>query len=91
MSINQKHQIPFFGFQSIDGFLASSSRFDTETQIFIDSSLCNGLKGEIESEKIFSLGFSNLYLATGYEKGTINKPQWIKEIFSKSPSNISSL
>ena len=43
---------------------------------------------EIESEKIFALGFLNLYLATGYEKGSIAKPSWIREIYSKSPECI---
>jgi signal transduction histidine kinase/FixJ family two-component response regulator len=80
----------FHGFYSIQEFLARSSSFDKASRIFIDSNLGDGIKGEIESEKIFILGFVNLYLATGYEKDSIQKPSWIKEIYSKSPESIDS-
>jgi hypothetical protein len=43
----------------------------------------------VESEKLFNLGYENLYLATSFHKDSIQKPSWIKEIFSKSPENIS--
>ena len=81
--------LEFSGFMSVSEFLAASSTFDKASRIYIDSNLGDGVKGEIESEKIFALGFLNLYLATGYEKDSIQKPVWIKEIFSKSPENIS--
>jgi signal transduction histidine kinase/FixJ family two-component response regulator len=79
----------FHGFKSIAQFIAFSTGIDKGSKIYIDSNLGDGIKGEIESEKIFALGFLNLYLATGYEKGSIQKPAWIKEIYSKSPENIS--
>jgi signal transduction histidine kinase/FixJ family two-component response regulator len=79
----------FHGFKSIAQFIAFSTGIDKGSKIYIDSNLEDGIKGEIESEKIFALGFLNLYLATGYEKGSIQKPAWIKEIYSKSPENIS--
>ena len=85
----KKNGLPFFGFKSIDEFLAASSSFDKASRIYIDSNLGDGIKGEVESEKIFALGFLNLYLATGYEKDSIKKPAWIKEIYSKSLENIS--
>ena len=78
----------FHGFKSIAQFIAFSAGIDKDSKIYIDSNLGDGIKGEIESEKIFALGFFNLYLATGYEKGSIAKPSWIKEIYSKSPENI---
>jgi signal transduction histidine kinase/CheY-like chemotaxis protein len=84
----KKNGLPFQGFKSIDEFLAASATFDKASRIYIDSNLGDGIKGEIESEKIFALGFLNLYLATGYEKDSILKPSWIKEIYSKSPENI---
>ena len=73
---------------SINDFMAASASFDKSSKIYIDSNLGDGIKGEVESEKIFALGFSNLYLATGYEKDSIQKPFWIKEVFSKSPECI---
>lgn len=84
----KKNNIPFREFSSIDTFLSESESISKETRIYIDLNLGNGIEGEIESEKIFQLGFLNLYFATGYEKDSIKKPIWIKEIFSKSPENI---
>ncbi len=83
----KKNSLEFHGFYSIKAFLGDSSSFNKASIICIDSNL--GVRGEIESEKIFALGFLNLYLAKGYEKGAIQKPAWIKEIYSKSPENIS--
>ena len=57
-------------------------------KIYIDSNLGDNIKGEIESEKIFNLGFKNLYLATGYGKEFIQKPPWIIEVLSKGPEII---
>ena len=87
-SFCKKKSLPFHGFRSIDAFLASSEGFEKTSRIYIDSDLGEGIKGEVESEKIYQLGFLNLYLATGYEKNSIKKPLWIIEIYSKSPDNI---
>jgi signal transduction histidine kinase len=84
----QKKGLSFTGFSSVDQFLAESTQYSSKTLIFIDSNLGGDVKGEIESEKIFNLGFSNIYLATGYDKHYFEKPLWIKDIFSKSPENI---
>ena len=81
----EKNGFTFHGFKSIAEFLNVAQTFDKSTRIYIDSNLGDGIKGEIESEKIFLLGFMNVYLATGYEKGDIDKPAWIKEVYSKSP------
>ncbi len=81
----EKKGIPFKAFVSIDSFLDEAVSIPKEAKIYIDSNLGNDVKGEIESEKIFNLGFKNLYLATGYGKEYIKKPDWIIEIFSKSP------
>ncbi len=85
----KKNGFEFNGFMSINDFIVASASFDKASRIYIDSNLGDGIKGEIESEKIFQLGFLNLYLATGYEKDSILKPSWIKEIYSKEPENIS--
>lgn len=84
----KKCGLSFQSFKSIDEFIKVESSLDKASRIFIDSNLGDGLKGEIESEKIYALGFLNLYLATGYEKDSVQKPAWIKEVFSKSPENI---
>jgi signal transduction histidine kinase/CheY-like chemotaxis protein len=85
----KRRGLEFSGFMSINDFMAASASIDKASRIYIDSNLGDGIKGEIESEKIFILGFLNLYIATGYEKDSIQRPAWIKEVFSKSPENIS--
>jgi signal transduction histidine kinase/CheY-like chemotaxis protein len=78
----------FIGFKSIDEFLTASSTITKASNIYIDSNLGEGIKGEIEAEKIYNIGFLNLYLTTGYEKDSFQKPVWIKEIYSKSLDEI---
>ncbi len=84
----EKESIPFKGFRSVEKFLEIAHTLDKETIIFIDSNLGQDIKGEVESEKIFNLGFKNIYLATGYQKEDIQKPHWILDIFSKGPDCI---
>lgn len=84
----KRNGVSFKGFNTIDEFLSESEHFNKEVRIYIDSSLGNGIKGEIESERIYQQGFSNLFLATGYQVNDINKPVWIKKIFSKDPKCI---
>jgi signal transduction histidine kinase len=78
-----KSNIDLSCFNSVDEFISNSSEFDKDTKIYIDSNLGDNKKGEIESEKIYDLGFKNLYLATGYSKEDIDKPSWIIEIVGK--------
>lgn len=84
----KKKSIPFYGYKSVNEFIVASIALDKTSRIYVDSSLGDGIVGEVESIKIFDLGFKNLYLATGFEMTSIQKPTWIKEIFSKSPENI---
>ena len=77
--------IPFKSFTSIDKFIEESPSIEKESLIYIDSHLGDGIRGEIESEKIFKLGFINLFLSTGFQKDDFQKPAWIKDIHSKNP------
>lgn len=74
-------------FYSVNEFLAHSSEIDLNASIYIDSELGDGLKGEVESKKIFELGFNNLFLSTGYTKDSIKVPNWILEVYPKTPSS----
>jgi signal transduction histidine kinase/FixJ family two-component response regulator len=80
----QDHGVKLNSFYNVDEFLNQSSHFELNTPIYIDSNLGNGLKGEIESEKIYLKGFTNLTIATGYDPEFIHRPNWIKNINSKS-------
>jgi hypothetical protein len=80
--------VQFTRFYSVDAFLQKASGFNTQTTtIYIDSTL-GELLGEVESEKIFNLGFKNLYMQTGHPKEAIHKPSWILEIHPKTPKDI---
>jgi len=81
--------VPFKSFNSIDKFIEESSSIDKESSIYIDSHLGDGIRGEIESEKIYKLGFINLFLSTGFQKDDLQKPTWIKAIHSKNPRKFS--
>jgi len=85
LSFCEKKGIPFKYFKSIEAFLEVADSIQKDAKIYIDSDLGNNIRGEVESEKIFKLGFKNLFLATGYEKEFINKPKWILDVHSKSP------
>ncbi len=79
----KKNNIKIDCYFSIDEFLENQLKYNRSTPIFIDSNLKNGIKGEIESEKIALLGFQNIYLATGYSPEDLDKPEWIKKIVGK--------
>ncbi len=53
--------------------------------IYVDSDLGNNLKGEVLSEKIYSMGFSEIYMATGHIAEDIKVPAWIKGVRGKTP------
>lgn len=77
--------ISFSSFFSVQDFLINSSKYPLDSTIYIDSDLGQNLRGELLSKNIFDLGFTDLYIATGFSKEDINKPSWIKEIFGKKP------
>ncbi|MGK0367848.1 MAG: signal transduction histidine kinase [Thermoproteota archaeon] len=72
----------------VESFLEKSSLYESNTNIYVDSNLSNNSKGEVESEKISKLGFSNIYLSTGYSKDDIEKPSWIHSVIGKDFPNI---
>lgn len=81
----RNHAIDLHCFSSVDAFLAVAGDFSHNTKFYIDSNLGENLKGEIESKKIYDLGFTELYLATGYSPKDIDRPDWIKGIRGKKP------
>jgi signal transduction histidine kinase/FixJ family two-component response regulator len=74
-------------FYSVKEFLAQSENFSKDTDIYVDSNLGDKLKGEIESKVIFDQGFTELYLTTGYDKNSFDRPAWIRKVFSKNPKD----
>lgn len=70
---------------SVDEFLADAAEFDKDTKIFIDSSLGNDVKGEVESLRISSLGFGEIYLTSGHPKENFTDYSHLKAVVSKRP------
>ena len=64
-------------------FLAVASAFDKTTPLYIDVNLANGVSGIDVAKRIHALGFSKLYLATGYAE--IEKPSFITAVVGKEP------
>jgi len=85
----RKDLLKFLSYESIEDFLCESSRIPLNSHIFIDSNLKAGKKGELESEVLLNLGYTKLFLSTGYNKESIVKPNWILEVYSKNPDCIS--
>lgn len=82
----EKDSFLFQGFYSIDSFMAESAEIPKDSYILLDSDLGNGIKGEIEGQKIFQLGFSRIYLYTSYPDGPLERPDWIVDVFGKEPA-----
>lgn len=74
-------------FFSIDEFLEFAQNFSLNTQIFIDCNLANGVKGEIESEKIANLGFTEIHITTSADRTDVKSTPWVKSIQPKRVDN----
>lgn len=68
----------FTFFSSINEFVRNAHRIDPKSEIWIDSDLGNGLRGEIEARLIHQLGFRNLYCTSYYEDIDLRNCPWIK-------------
>lgn len=81
----KKAEVELQTYFSVQDFIESSETLEKHTPIYIDSDLGEGLKGEVLSEEIFNLGFTQLFMATGYSANDFKKPFWIKSILGKNP------
>lgn len=79
----KKENIELSTFACVSDFMNVAKNFSFQTPIYIDSDLGNNQKGEVLSENIFKMGYSELFLATGYHPEDIDKPAWIKEVLGK--------
>jgi signal transduction histidine kinase len=81
MAANKKN-INLDCFFSVEEFIDRHAIYQKDTFIFIDSYLGNNVLGEVESKKIFDLGFQKIYLATGIP--IENLPSWFEGQQGKS-------
>lgn len=82
----RKNAVQVHFYYNVEDFLKNIEHFAKDIFIYIDSELDHGVRGEIEAEKIFKLGFKEIYLATGQVDLDITSYPWVKSIVSKRPS-----
>jgi hypothetical protein len=67
------------------------NKYQKDTLIYIDSDLDDNVKGEEYAKHLYDLGFTELFLATGYPPEHFTGFPWIKFIVSKEPPFINKL
>ena len=77
--------LDFVAFAVPTDFLAAVEGFPKGTAIYLDSKLGDGIRGEQISEDLHAQGFTNLYLATGYDQESLEPMPWIKKVVGKAP------
>lgn len=77
--------INFNGFTDVTNFLAFINTIDKKTNIYIDFNLECGVNGKDLAMDVYSKGFENLYLCTGYEKNEFQPMSFIKDVVGKEP------
>lgn len=78
-------KVNFTGFCEVHLFLNFIENINKNAQIYIDSKLEGGIIGQDLAETLFFKGFSNIYIATGYEKNIFTVTNYIKDIVGKEP------
>ena len=72
-------------YSSPNEFNDEINKYRKDTLIYIDSGLNDNVKGEQYAKYLHELGFTELYLATGYPSEHFRSLPWIKSIVSKEP------
>lgn len=79
----KKAEVQLTIFSSVEGFLSMAEELDRRSLVYIDLELDNGVMGDVEAQKLSQMGFKSIYLATGHDPKTLNKPNYILEIVGK--------
>lgn len=72
-------------YSGVDEFMRDSEIINKDANIYIDSDLGGGDRGEVLSEKIYNKGFKQIYLTTGFGKKDFGKIPWITDVVDKDP------
>lgn len=70
-------------FSSPSEFLASATHLDRHTPVYIDSNLGDGIRGEESARELAALGFTEIWLCTGYSSIDFGPMPWIRGIRGK--------
>lgn len=80
----KKNNIALTTYKSMEEFNLNKANIAKDTKIFIDSDLGNGVKGETLAITLNSEGFTNISMATGYEKNAFNHMTFLKGVITKT-------
>lgn len=72
-------------FKSPESFYAVQKTIHQSTPIYIDVSLAEGVKGDQVAKFLHEQGFTNLFLATGYNSEQYNHLVFLKGVIGKEP------
>ncbi len=80
--IRKKSVATFF---NPEAFFSAAPKLDRQVKIYVDSDLGNGIKGESVSKQIADLGFSEIFICTGYRSSDFEPMPWVKGVVGKKP------
>jgi len=86
-SVARKNQRSLVSFYRPEDFLSELPEFDTDTPIYIDSNLGNGVYGQTLVPQVRSFGFKTVYLATGYEPNQFTATEGLTAVVGKGPAS----
>lgn len=72
-------------FSSPEEFNKVLENYSYDTNIYVDSELANGQKGENYAKELYHRGFTEIYLTTGHALEIFDKMPWIRAIVGKEP------
>jgi len=83
----KKNALNFKSFSKPEDLLSVLSELPLNTLFYIDSGLSDGVKGENFASELYSLGYLELYLATGHDPENFNLKEYdfLKGIIGKEP------
>ena len=73
-------------FATPEEFFLHAPTISLDTPVYVDVSLAKCKRGEVVATEVYSIGFTEIYLATGYEASTIEKPECVRSIVGKAPT-----
>jgi signal transduction histidine kinase len=83
--VAQTKGIQLKSFADPGSFFLESDRYDRTVPIYIDSNLGSGVHGEDVALKAHGLGFTKIYLATGYQPEQFTQHTFLQGVLGKEP------
>lgn len=84
-SFAKRKEISFKAYSNPDEFYTDINTFDLSSPIYIDSKLGNEVKGENIAIDLHERGFTELYIASGFDKESFSHLTFIKDVRDKRP------